>query len=156
MSVVAGYYNTINKIFLGAMHTPEGATPRYMAGICWGNYNTVDDTFVPLTNPMIQTGKIIEFDEDIATGKTVIRGMVEDKGSELKFKGNVISLKQPDRVSRIKISPLTNSEPVVEFSEVSEQVVLKKEQKPKKIKTEIKYQKLDVSNVTIDLNKLFG
>ena len=92
MALVKGYYNIHNGAFLGPMTaTAEGSnvasTPRYVEGVCFGEYNTETHEFVPLTNPMvIPKGSIFEQDEYIdANGKLVRvnRGIEEDVGLDL-------------------------------------------------------------------------
>jgi len=91
MPIVQGYYNIHNGIFLGQMTATNEATgvmstPRYIEGVCFGNYDTDTYEFIPLTNPMhIPKGMIYTQDEQItADGKLVnIRtGIEEDKGAD--------------------------------------------------------------------------
>jgi hypothetical protein len=92
MAKVKGYYNVHNGAFLGPMTaSAEGSkvahTPRYVEGVCFGEYDTETHAFVPSTNPMtIPKGSVFEQDEYIdANGKlvSVNRGIVEDVGMDL-------------------------------------------------------------------------
>jgi hypothetical protein len=137
MSIVKGYYNINNGVFLGPMtatsETGEAYTPRYVEGICFGDYNTQTQEFVPLTNPMhIPKGMIYTQDEQItADGKLVNMrtGIEEDKGAdfvskryvpiasnrtpnvETRYKSGKIP---PEKVKRI---PETNPKVIVEATE---------------------------------------
>jgi hypothetical protein len=91
MAKVKGYYNIKNKVFLGIMtatneDTKVSYTPRYIEGVCFGEYDTITLEFVPETNPMIiPTGHIFTQDDAFdPNGNIVTRysGMVEDKGSD--------------------------------------------------------------------------
>lgn len=108
MPKVKGYYNTINGIFLGPMTavneaTGVASTPRYVEGVCFGEYDTDTDEFIPHTNPMIiPKGTIVEQDDRFdAQGRIVteVRGYEEDKGADLVRKGSVKGFKlQPSNV----------------------------------------------------------
>lgn len=98
MSIVKGYYNTANGVFLGPMTavneaTGVASTPRYVEGVCFGEYNTETEEFIPLTNPiMIPKGTIVEFDERInnnGQNEMTVTGFVEDKGADLVRKRSV-------------------------------------------------------------------
>lgn len=98
MAIVKGFYNTINGVFLGNMvavneATSVMSTPRYVEGVCYGEYDTDTDTFIPLTNPVIiPKGTIVEQDDSFTDSGQIItevRGYQEDKGSGLAKKGSV-------------------------------------------------------------------
>lgn len=104
MPRVKGYYNVKNETFLGPMTainsaTGVASTPRYVEGVCFGEYDTDTHEFVPETNPMvIPKGSIVEYDEDIDAFKNgqfkqSVSGIIEDKGAE--FARKVISSVNP-------------------------------------------------------------
>ena len=106
MGIVKGYFNTVNGVFLGMMTatneaTGVASTPRYIEGVCFGEYNTETEEFVPLTNPMIiPTGQIAYFDEDVDAfkqggSKVTVTGMYEDKGADIVRKGSVQGFSMP-------------------------------------------------------------
>lgn len=90
--IVKGYFNTNNGIFLGPVTaknelTGAAVTPRYVEGVCFGDYNTETGEFIPLTNPNVIKG-VMEINEDpnafVQGGhKETITGVEEDKGLEL-------------------------------------------------------------------------
>jgi hypothetical protein len=93
---VKGYFNVNNGVFLGPMTatneaTGVASTPRYIEGVCFGEYDTDTDQFVPQTNPMhIPKGMIFTQDERIREdGKleNFVTGMVEDKGADIVARG---------------------------------------------------------------------
>lgn len=107
MAKVKGYFNTTNGVFLGPMtatsETGVAHTPRYVEGVCFGEFDTDTEEFIPLTNPvMIPKGTIVEFDEQInANGQNEmhVTGFQEDKGADLVRKGSVKGFKlQPTNV----------------------------------------------------------
>ena len=88
---VKGYYNTINGIFLGPMTalneaTGVASTPRYIEGVCFGEFDTLTGIFVPETNPMIiPRGQIYTQDEVLqndGTMRLVRTGIEEDRGAD--------------------------------------------------------------------------
>lgn len=92
MAKVKGYYNTCNGVFLGPMTavneaTGVASTPRYVEGVCFGEYNTQTGEFVPETNPMtLPTGVIHTQDDQFdANGNIIthVSGMIEDKGLDI-------------------------------------------------------------------------
>lgn len=91
MAIVKGYYNINNGVFLGPMTaTAEDSvahTPRYVEGVCFGEYNTDTHEFIPTTNPMIiPRGSIFTVDQQFdASGNLVnrISGIEEDRGLDL-------------------------------------------------------------------------
>lgn len=91
MAIVKGYYNTNNGVFLGPMTATSedkvAYTPRYVEGVCFGEYDTDTNEFIPLTNPMIiPKGSIFTQDQQFdANGNLVnrISGIEEDKGLDL-------------------------------------------------------------------------
>lgn len=92
MAKVKGYYNVNNATFLGVMTATNEATgvmttPRYVEGVCFGEYDTVTEEFVPETNPTIIKGTmIIDEDTDAFTQgqyKQNISGVEEDKGLDI-------------------------------------------------------------------------
>jgi hypothetical protein len=133
MTKVRGYYNVNNGIFLGPMTatneaTGVASTPRYIEGVCFGEYDTDTDQFIPQTNPMhIPKGMIFTQDERIREdGKleNFITGMVEDKGADIVSRGlhvmrtqrtpNVVTKDKDGKVyedmPRTKVIPETSSE----------------------------------------------
>ncbi len=115
MPIIKGYYNVDNGVFLGPMTatneaTNVASTPRYVEGVCFGEYNTDTDEFTPLTNPMrIPKDTVAYFDQDEEAFKSGIykenvTGIVEDKGSEIASKK--ISLVNPQGVP-LKSSKIT-------------------------------------------------
>lgn len=106
MAKVKGYYNTTNGVFLGLMTatneaTGVASTPRYVEGVCFGEYDTETEEFVPHTNPMIiPKGEVATFDEDVNSfinGRPVVNvsGIVEDKGADIVKKGSVRGFSMP-------------------------------------------------------------
>lgn len=100
MAIVKGYFNTQNGVFLGPVtaKNEDGVafTPRYVEGVCFGEYDTETDEFIPLTNPMIiPKGAIFTQDDQIIDGKnvTMVSGIEEDKGADLVRKGSVAGYK---------------------------------------------------------------
>ena len=104
MALVKGYYNVNNETFLGPVTavnagTGVASTPRYVEGVCFGEYNTDTGEFVPETNPMvIPKGSIVEYDEDVEAFKRghykqTVTGMEEDKGAD--FARKQISVPNP-------------------------------------------------------------
>lgn len=98
MAKVKGYYNTVNGVFLGNMvavneATKVMSTPRYVEGVCFGEYDTDSGKFVPLTNPVIiPKGSIVEQDDrfnDKGELETHISGYVVDEGADIARKGSV-------------------------------------------------------------------
>lgn len=94
MTKVLGYYNVNNKVFLGPMTSTNEATgvattPRYVEGVCFGEYNTDTHEFIPHTNPMVvPKGSIVTVDEDpnaFEQGghRETVTGIVEDKGADI-------------------------------------------------------------------------
>ena len=89
--IVKGYYNVNIGVFLGPMTATSednvAHTPRYVEGVCFGEYNTDTNEFIPLTNPMIiPKGSIFTQDQTFdANGNLVnrISGIEEDKGLDL-------------------------------------------------------------------------
>jgi len=160
MSIIKGYFNINNGIFLGPMTatneaTGVASTPRYIEGVCFGDYNTETEEFIPLTNPMhIPKGMIYQQDEQItADGKLVnVRtGIEEDKGA--------------DFVSKKYIPIASNRTPNVETRDEKGKIYpdrIKREpiEKPK-IKSEItevvkpSFMKKDDMLEDIDFNNLF-
>lgn len=94
---VKGYYNLNNGIFLGPVTaknelTGAAITPRYVDGVCFGEYDTETDVFVPQTNPYKING-VMEINEDVNAfvnggHKEQITGVEEDKGSDVASKGS--------------------------------------------------------------------
>lgn len=90
--IVKGYYNINNGVFLGPVTarnelTGAAVTPRYVEGVCFGEYNTETNQFIPLTNPNIIRG-VMEINEDpeafVKGGhKETISGVEEDKGIDV-------------------------------------------------------------------------
>lgn len=106
MTKVLGYYNTVNGIFLGPVTAPReqlagggSLTPRHIEGICFGEFDTDTQEFVPHTNPMhIPKGMIMTRDDDFdAKGNVVtdahVSGIEEDKGADIARKGFLIGTK---------------------------------------------------------------
>lgn len=156
MAKVKGYFNTINGVFLGPMTVTNddgsASTPRYIEGVCFGEYDTQTDKFVPETNPMhIPKGMIFTQDEQInEQGKLVnIRtGMEEDKGADFVSKGAVsILYRTPNVETRDEKGKLYKDRPV-------RQNPVQKEEKPKLIVPgKPKVEKVEVEG--IDLDNLF-
>lgn len=132
MAKVLGYFNIHNGVFLGPVTaTAEGSkvahTPRYVEGVCFGEYDTDTHAFVPSTNPMtIPKGSVFEQDEYIdANGRlvSVNRGIVEDKGMDLVSKkligfstgrrsgSNVVTKDETGRVYEDRPVPVQNHIP---------------------------------------------
>lgn len=98
MAKVKGYYNTTNGIFLGPMvaineATKVMSTPRYVEGVCFGEYDTETDKFVPMSNPVIiPRGQTFTQDDDFDDKGNIITrvsGIEEDKGADIKRRGSV-------------------------------------------------------------------
>lgn len=97
---VKGYYNIHNGVFLGPMtaQNDKGVafTPRYVEGVCFGEYDTITEEFIPHTNPMIiPKGSVMEIDEDqdaFVQGqhKLNVTGIEEDKGLDIAVKRNQV------------------------------------------------------------------
>ena len=89
---IKGYFNTKNGIFLGPVtalneDSGEAITPRYIEGICFGEYDMTTHAFVPLTNPMhIPKGMVYTQDEQIRPDgrlENIRTGMIEDIGADI-------------------------------------------------------------------------
>lgn len=89
--IVKGYYNINNGVFLGPMTATSednvAHTPRYVEGVCFGEYNTETHEFIPTTNPMIiPKGSIFTQDQQFDTNGNLVNrisGIEEDKGLDL-------------------------------------------------------------------------
>jgi hypothetical protein len=166
MSKVKGYYNVNNGVFLGpvtvTMENGAAITPRYMEGICFGEYNTITNEFVPETNPMvIPRGSIRTENQDFdANGNLVssITGIVEDVGTNIARKkligfskntygsSNVETRDGSGRVVQGRFSTpvkqITNTVEPKEIKPVKESTVLFKGQIPKDQLPDIDFDKL--------------
>lgn len=89
MAKVKGYFNTRTNVFLGLIEIAGNQmAARYLDGICFGEYDTDTDEFVPHTNPyIIPKGdvQIIGSEEgDVGKdGKLIVQGGLIDKGADL-------------------------------------------------------------------------
>lgn len=93
---VKGYYNLNNGVFLGPMTakndlTGAAVTPRYVDGVCFGEYDTESHVFIPQTNPYTIKG-VMEVNEDVdafikGQHKEQVSGVEEDKGLDVARKG---------------------------------------------------------------------
>jgi hypothetical protein len=110
MAKVKGYYNVNNGVFLGPMtavneDTKVSYTPRYVEGVCFGEYDTHTREFVPETNPMIiPKGHVFTQDDQFdAAGNIVTQysGMVEDKGAD--FARKKVFTMQPSTGAKPKL-----------------------------------------------------
>lgn len=163
---VKGYYNINNGVFLGPMtavneSTGVASTPRYLEGVCFGEYNTQTGEFVPETNPMtLPTGSIMTQDDQFNENGDIVThmsGMVEDRGLDIARKQihSVALNRTPGVTSRTddgrdlgdryvpsapKLIGLTPSKP--------------KTEKPKVKRPEIEVPAIFLED--IDLDKLFG
>lgn len=151
---VKGYYNIYNKTFLGPVTaTAENGvtfTPRYVEGVCFGEYDTDTDDFVPQTNPfIIPKGSVMEIDENPVTGKITVTGIEEDKGLDLVSKGSVKNIMIRGRITPNVTTALTDENGVVikkidqgtvtfsdklEETQVPAKSKIKIDEEPKKIK----------------------
>lgn len=98
MTIVKGYFDTKSETFLGNMiskdsRTNAAITPRYVEGVCYGEFNTQTEEFTPLTNPMvIPKGQIMTIDVDHdsflkGNYKEIVSGIQEDAGADMVAKG---------------------------------------------------------------------
>lgn len=92
MAKLKGYYNVNNGIFLGLMTATNEATgvmstPRYVEGVCFGEYDTETEEFVPHTNPtIIKDTMVIDEDSNAFTQgrhEQTVTGVEEDKGLDI-------------------------------------------------------------------------
>lgn len=129
MAIVKGYFNTKNNAFLGVMMAKNGengavSTPRYVEGVCFGEYNTETDEFVPLTNPMvIPKGQVMYRDEDQEAflqgkHKETVTGIEEDKGAEFAMK-KVFSMQKPTPKPKKKLITPSDQDFKVEGIDIS-------------------------------------
>ena len=142
--------------------TKVASTPRYVEGVCFGEYDTITHEFVPETNPMtLPTGAIMEQDDQFdESGNIVthISGMIEDKGLDIARKQihslalnrtpNVVSKTEDGRVLGDRYVPSTKPK-----------LIGLEPSKPKSEKPKVKRPDFKVPDVfleEINLDKLFG
>jgi hypothetical protein len=88
-------------------------TPRYVEGVCFGEYDTNTKEFSAETNPMmLPKGSIITQDDQFDKDGNIVThtsGLVEDKGSDIARKPLVsLNLKRTGGVATNKTPKLLN------------------------------------------------
>lgn len=171
MAKVKGYYNTNNGVFLGPMTatneaTGVASTPRYIEGVCFGEFDTDTQEFVPHTNPMhIPKGMIYTQDEQItADGKLVNMrtGIEEEVGADFVAKriiaGTAATRRTPNVVTKDEGGKVYPDRPAIVIERPSN-----KKTEPAPVQSPVKpiqqaeqvthFEKADLP--TIDLDNLF-
>lgn len=160
--IVKGYYNINNGVFLGPMTatneaTGVASTPRYIEGVCFGDFNTETEEFVPLTNPMhIPKGMIYTQDEQItADGKliNVRTGIEEEVGADFVSKKYVpiASKRTPNVETRDESGKIYPTRPVAVPTvkpKVEDETIEPVVEKPRFLnKQELAFEGIDFENL---------
>ena len=164
---VKGYYNINNGVFLGPMTavneaTGVASTPRYVEGVCFGEYNTQTGEFVPETNPMtLPTGSIMTQDDQFDGNGNIVThttGLVEDKGLDIARKQiHTVALHRTPGVTSRSDDGRDLGDRFVPTTPKG--LVGLKPSEPKQQKQKVKRPEIKVPDVfldDIDLDKIFG